>query len=101
MIASLTDVPLREQMFPLLSVQQLQKQYKTRQGTLTAFEGIDLAVQLGEVVCLLGASGCGKSSLLATIAGLQTADRGDIYLNGNPVRRSYPHVGSFRMTDNR
>ncbi|XGV97714.1 MAG: ABC transporter ATP-binding protein [Leptolyngbya sp. BL-A-14] len=92
-IAALPDVSLREQAVPLLTVQQLQKQYASRQGTLTAFEGIDLEVRLGEVVCLLGASGCGKSSLLATIAGLQSANRGDVYLNGNPLRRSHPRVG--------
>ncbi len=78
---------------PLLTVRQLQKRYKTRQGYLTAFDGIDLDVRLGEVVCLLGASGCGKSSLLATIAGLQGADRGEIYLQGQPVRQSQPQVG--------
>ncbi len=78
---------------PLLTIRQLQKRYKTRQGYLTAFDGIDLEVRRGEVVCLLGASGCGKSSLLATIAGLQGADRGEIYLQGQPVRQSQPQVG--------
>ena len=92
-IASLTNETWQDRATPLLSVQNLQKQYKTRQGYLTAFDGIDLQVQSGEVVCLLGASGCGKSSLLATIAGLQTADRGEIYLHGIPVRKSHPQVG--------
>lgn len=91
--ASRTGEPRREREIPVLAVQHLQKQYKTRQGYLTAFEGIDLEVRFGEVVCLLGASGCGKSSLLATIAGLQAADRGEIYLHGNPVRKSHPQVG--------
>ncbi|MBE9164558.1 MULTISPECIES: ABC transporter ATP-binding protein [unclassified Microcoleus] len=92
-IASLTNETWQDRVTPLLSVQNLQKQYKTRQGYLTAFDGIDLQVHSGEVVCLLGASGCGKSSLLATIAGLQTADRGEIYLHGIPVRKSHPQVG--------
>jgi NitT/TauT family transport system ATP-binding protein len=92
-IASLMNETWQDPAIPLLSVQNLQKQYKTRQGYLTAFDGIDLQVRSGEVVCLLGASGCGKSSLLATIAGLQTADRGEIYLHGIPVRKSHPQVG--------
>ncbi|WP_330485170.1 ABC transporter ATP-binding protein [Tumidithrix elongata] len=78
---------------PLLAVQNLHKQYQTRRGFLTAFEGINLNVELGEVVCLLGASGCGKSSLLATIAGLQQADRGEIYLQGSRLTSSHPQVG--------
>ncbi len=90
---SSTDNPLQATSIPLLAVQNLQKRYKTRQGTLTAFDGIDLQVQTGEVVCLLGASGCGKSSLLATIAGLQSADRGEVYLQGRSVRQSQPQVG--------
>ncbi|MBD3885363.1 ABC transporter ATP-binding protein [Phormidium tenue FACHB-886] len=92
-IASLADAPRHTQEVPLLAVQHLQKRYQTRQGLLTAFDGINLQIQAGEVVCLLGASGCGKSSLLATIAGLQTADHGDIYLNGNSLHRSHPQVG--------
>lgn len=78
---------------PLLSVQNLHKQYQTRRGSLTAFADISLNVGLGEVVCLLGASGCGKSSLLAAIAGLQQADRGEIYLQGDRLQSSHPQVG--------
>jgi NitT/TauT family transport system ATP-binding protein len=93
LIAPPTGEPALDRGGSLLSVQNLQKRYKTRQGDLTAFDGIDLQVGFGEVVCLLGGSGCGKSSLLAAIAGLQTVDRGEIYLHGNPVRQSHPQVG--------
>lgn len=78
---------------PLLRVENLHKRYQTRQGELSVFEGIDLQIKFGEVVCLLGASGCGKSSLLATIAGLQPADHGSIFLNGQPVYSSHPQMG--------
>ncbi len=93
LIAFPTNKLLSDQTIPLLSVVNLQKQYKTRQGDLTAFDGINLQVQFSEVVCLLGGSGCGKSSLLATIAGLQNADQGEIYLQGKAVRKSHPQVG--------
>ncbi len=77
----------------VLSVQQLQKGYQTRQGTFTAFTDIDLQIHAGEVVCLLGASGCGKSSLLLTIAGLQVADQGEIFLQGDRLHTPHPQVG--------
>jgi len=71
---------------PLLRVADLTKLYRTRDATVVAFEHISFEVRQGEIVCLLGPSGCGKSSLLATIAGLQSADAGEVLLNGNPLR---------------
>lgn len=78
---------------PLLSVQQLQKTYQTRRDTFTAFTNLNLQIYAGEVVCLLGASGCGKSSLLLTIAGLQRASQGAIFLQGNRMEMPHPEVG--------
>lgn len=77
---------------PLLTVHQLQKDYSTRQGSFTAFADINLQIQPREVVCLLGASGCGKSSLLLTIAGLQTATQGTITLQGKRLTAPHPQV---------
>ena len=90
-IASVAPTPTVGEV--VLSVQQLQKDYQTRQGTFTAFTNIDLHIHAGEVVCLLGASGCGKSSLLLTIAGLQTADQGEICLQGHRLHIPHPQVG--------
>lgn len=78
---------------PILVVRDLLKQYRTRQGWMTAFEQINLQILPGEVVCLLGASGCGKSSLLLTIAGLQTADQGGVDLQSQPVTAPHPEMG--------
>ncbi|GGS41565.1 MULTISPECIES: ABC transporter ATP-binding protein [Actinokineospora] len=47
---------------------------------VTALDGIDLAVAPGEFVCLLGASGCGKTTVLNMIAGLDRPSSGDIEL---------------------
>lgn len=76
----------------LLRVADLTKLYRTRDAALVAFEHISFEVRQGEIVCLLGPSGCGKSSLLATIAGLQSADAGEVLLNGNPLREPHPDV---------
>jgi NitT/TauT family transport system ATP-binding protein len=49
-----------------------------RFGALTALEGVDLAVEPGEIVGVVGPSGCGKSTLLELVAGLQEPDGGTV-----------------------
>ncbi len=66
---------------PIIEVRDLVKTF----GAVTALEGIGFAIGKGEVFTLLGPSGCGKSTTLRIIAGLETADGGEILLNGQPV----------------
>ena len=53
-----------------------------RFGRVEALRGVDLAVEPGELVGVLGASGSGKSTLLRTIAGLEQADAGRVLIDG-------------------
>ena len=57
---------------------------------LKALQGIDIAVEAGEVVAVVGANGAGKSTLLKTIAG-QVATEGAITFEGESLRRMAPH----------
>ena len=65
----------------LLDVHALAK----RHGTTPVFRAVDLQMNGGEVVALLGESGVGKSTLLNCIAGLDTADAGTVRLDGVDV----------------
>ncbi len=51
----------------------------------------------GEIVCLLGPSGCGKTTLLRIIAGLETADRGQVTFDGRPLNDVAVHRRGFGL----
>jgi spermidine/putrescine ABC transporter ATP-binding subunit len=57
-----------------------------RFGNATALEAIDLSVEKGEFLTLLGASGCGKSTTLRVIAGLVEPDSGEVLLDNRPIQ---------------
>jgi len=63
-----------------------------RFGRTLAVDGVSLAIAAGEFFVVLGPSGCGKSTLLRLIAGLETADAGEIRLGGDVVARAGRHV---------
>ncbi|MBX6388488.1 MAG: ABC transporter ATP-binding protein [Frankia sp.] len=60
-------------------------------GAVTALRGVNLTVDAGEIVTLLGANGAGKTTTLRTISGLLKPRRGEIRLDGEPLSRIPPH----------
>lgn len=67
--------------------------YTTRRGFTEALAGVTLEVGQGEFVSLLGASGCGKSSLLRLFAGLAQPSSGTVLHGGAPVAAPDPRIG--------
>ncbi len=62
----------------------------TYYGSIYALKGIHLQVQEGEMVCLIGANGAGKSTTLRTISGLIQPSRGTIEFMGKSIHRETP-----------
>ncbi|HCB50349.1 MAG TPA: ABC transporter ATP-binding protein, partial [Chloroflexi bacterium] len=65
--------------------------------SLAVLQGITLRVEQGEIVALLGPSGCGKTTLLRIIAGLETADNGQLFLRGRDLTGIPVHKRGFGM----
>jgi putative ABC transport system ATP-binding protein len=68
-----------------ITVRGLRRQYKMGEVTVRALDGVDLDVNEGEFLCLMGPSGSGKSTLLNLLGGLDSPDEGSIVVNGKEV----------------
>ncbi len=67
---------------PVLELKKITKSFKQGSQNLDVLRGIDLDIQAGEVVALLGPSGSGKSTMLQIAGLLEQPTKGEIYLNG-------------------
>ena len=75
-------------MTTVLSVRGIEVSY----GAIAALHGIDLEVNKGEIVTLIGANGAGKTTTLRTISGLLKPKKGDVSFNGQNITGVKPHV---------
>ncbi len=73
--------------------------YFGREGETEALAGISLGVDAGEFVSIIGQSGCGKSTLLSLVAGIMAPTRGEVLVDGRPVRGPDPRVGYMLQQD--
>src|SRR5437773_10354793 len=68
-----------------LAIKEVSKSFQSASGTVLALDRVSLNVAEGEFVCLVGASGCGKTTMLNIIAGLEKPDSGRVLADGKPV----------------
>ncbi len=73
-------------LIPPLELTTLTKVFATPTGPYVAVKDVNVQVRAGEFVCILGHSGCGKSTVLSIIAGLDEATYGGVVIDGTEVR---------------
>ncbi|ASP36495.1 ABC transporter ATP-binding protein [Labrenzia sp. VG12] len=73
-----------------LEFSRLKKVYPTPKGPLTVVDGFELKMKKGEFITLIGHSGCGKSTVLSMVAGLNPITEGAIVLDGTHVTQAGP-----------
>ena len=92
----------------MLELKNITKVYEAGTTQVEALKGIDIAFRESEFVAILGQSGCGKTTLLNIIGGLDRYTSGDLIINGRSTRSmttatgtrtaTTPSASSFRAT---
>ena len=70
---------------PMIDLRGIHKYYKTAAGDFHALKGVDLQINAGEFVSIIGKSGSGKSTLLNMITGIDRPTTGEVYVNDTAV----------------
>jgi NitT/TauT family transport system ATP-binding protein len=79
---------------PLLALQQISRVYQSEEGRpVLAVHRLTTEFRAGDFICLLGPTGCGKTTLLRLIAGLEKPTEGMIFLEGQPLQGLNCQVG--------
>ena len=76
-----------------LEIRGVCKGYGSPERRTEVLSNVDLSVQRGEFVAIVGRSGCGKTTLISLIAGLLEPDAGELLINGKPIRGPGPDRG--------
>ena len=81
----------------VLRCERLEKRFEESLVSVEVLRGIDLIVNKGETVAIVGASGSGKSTLLHLLGGLETPTAGEVFVCGNPLNRlNQREIGALR-----
>jgi NitT/TauT family transport system ATP-binding protein len=85
---------------PAIELRGVRKTFRTPSGaTHTAVRDLDLTVQQGEFVAVVGPTGCGKSTTLTLVSGLEEPTEGEVMLSGTPVSGIDDRVGFVFQQD--
>lgn len=81
----------------ILKVEKLRKEYGQGNNKVVALDGVDLKIERGEFVSIVGPSGSGKSTLLHIIGGVDNPNSGKVYIDGNDISKySSKELAYFR-----
>ena len=81
----------------ILKVENLRKEYGEGNSKVIALDGVNLEIERGEFVAIVGPSGSGKSTLLHIVGGVDSPDDGKIYIDGNDISKySSKELAYFR-----
>ena len=84
----LTSESLNQDAF--LTIDNVAKIYPTKTGSYTVLQNVNLKINKGEFICLIGHSGCGKTTLLNMVSGFSQPSIGQVRVNGKPVVKPGP-----------
>src|SRR5260370_42567138 len=85
---------------PPIELRGVTKRFRPPEGSAyAALRDVDLVVEPGEFCAVVGPTGCGKSTTLSLIAGLETAGEGEVRLDAKPVTGIDPRVGFMFQQD--
>src|SRR3954468_1025216 len=76
-----------------LNISDLEISFKTPKGNYVAVRDINLDVDKGQIVSIIGHSGCGKSTIMNVIAGMVTPTKGTVLLDGKTIKGPGPDRG--------
>lgn len=76
---------------PVLALRAVSHRYPA--AAVATLSNIDLAIGAGEIVAVVGASGCGKTTLVRLLAGLEQPQAGSIRVDGEPLVGPHPRIG--------
>lgn len=76
-----------------LKIQDLDIAFKTMKGNYVAVRDINLEIDKGQIVSIIGHSGCGKSTIINAIAGMVMPTRGNVFLDGKNIKGPGPDRG--------
>ena len=68
-----------------ISIEGVAKRYPAPGGKTTIFENLWLSINRGEFTCIIGHSGCGKTTVLNILAGLDTSSEGVVIVDGHEI----------------
>src|SRR3990170_8743037 len=78
---------------PYVRIERLTKKF----GDFVAVDDVSLSIYRGEIFCLLGGSGCGKTTLLRMLAGFETPTQGRIFIDGVAMEGVPPYERPVNM----